>query len=392
MKVCPPNKILNPVTNKCVLKTGAIGKKILMKQKTPTPKPKTPTPKPKTPANIPKLGIPEKKIVERLYGTPNKNKLSDLIKTTFKLFPFNHGLSTNQINKFIKAADPSVREIAKKIFDNTVHVSFESFLARLNSNIYHLISISDVNRPIFVYMDKVYNYETKSNYWLYLYVKGFVSYITNDKKEVNIITNFNNSELKKGDKIVLIDDCIYSGTQMSETISDIYIYNKESYDFYLLVSYISIPGLYRVLDFFYLNENLNNSSITNAKYQYLLKSTNSILTEKEMDLMNRFYYVKNLFNNKYMIYFDHKLADIVSTLTDFYLGIVPNKKNLATIINDYKYNKSIQNRYSDNIQVIPVIKNCKHYTKNLDIMSPKCPAPPYKPSFKDFIKIMKNKN
>jgi hypothetical protein len=31
MKNCPPDKILNPLTNRCVLRTGAIGKKILAK-------------------------------------------------------------------------------------------------------------------------------------------------------------------------------------------------------------------------------------------------------------------------------------------------------------------------------------------------------------------------
>ena len=29
---CPPNKILNPITNKCVLKTSIIGKKLLEKK------------------------------------------------------------------------------------------------------------------------------------------------------------------------------------------------------------------------------------------------------------------------------------------------------------------------------------------------------------------------
>ena len=29
MKNCPSNKILNPLTNRCVLKSGLIGKKIL---------------------------------------------------------------------------------------------------------------------------------------------------------------------------------------------------------------------------------------------------------------------------------------------------------------------------------------------------------------------------
>ena len=38
MKDCPPDKILNPSTNRCVLKTGAIGKKLLMMMETRKPK------------------------------------------------------------------------------------------------------------------------------------------------------------------------------------------------------------------------------------------------------------------------------------------------------------------------------------------------------------------
>jgi len=47
------------------------------------------------------------------------------------------------------------------------------------------------------------------------------------------------------------------------------------------------------------------------------------------------------------------------------------------------------------MEIIPIIKNCKKYNKDLDVMSPKCPAPPYKQGFKEFIKKLKkdlNKN
>jgi len=391
IKDCPPDKILNPITNRCVSLNGAIGKKLV------NGKIKVKTPKVKTPKPI--ITIPEKVTVEKIYGSPNKNKFSDLIQNTFKVFPFDHSLDKTQIKKFIDACDPKTKEISQRIFDNTEHVSFEKFLTNLNSNIYHLISISDFNRPLFIYIDKVYDFENKSNYWLHLYVKGYISYITNDKKEVIVINDMNDKLLMNDDMIVLIDDCIYSGQQMGETIDDIKLkskkksyflfnflsyFNKESekkssYNFYLLVSYISKKGLEHVRNKFRLNTNLNNSSLINAKYQHILKSTNSILNDKEIKLMNDFYYSYRLFKDKYMIYFDHKLADTISTITDFYLGVVPNIKNK-------KLNDSSD---YDKLDIIPVIKNCKHYIKGIDVMSPKCPAPPYKKTFKNFINIIK---
>ena len=49
-KTCPPDKILNPVTSRCVKRDGKIGKALLKSPKTPQAKPKTPqASKPKTP-------------------------------------------------------------------------------------------------------------------------------------------------------------------------------------------------------------------------------------------------------------------------------------------------------------------------------------------------------
>ena len=44
-KKCPSNKILNPASGRCVLKTGAIGKRLI---RTPIPKPRTKAPLPRT--------------------------------------------------------------------------------------------------------------------------------------------------------------------------------------------------------------------------------------------------------------------------------------------------------------------------------------------------------
>lgn len=44
---CPPNKILNPGTNRCVKRDGRIGRELLRNKTPKTPTPKTPTPKTK---------------------------------------------------------------------------------------------------------------------------------------------------------------------------------------------------------------------------------------------------------------------------------------------------------------------------------------------------------
>jgi len=381
---CPPDKILNPATNKCVSKTGAIGKKLMAKEV--------------------KLDDNKTKVRE-LYGIPNKNKLSSLMKDTFKLFPFDHSLDKDQVRKFINACEPEVKEIAQKIINNTTHISFENFLARMNTCIYNLMTIVNVNRPVFVYLGKdtsIDSIKNKSNYWLYLYVKEFIRYITNDKNEVILTTDLNSSSLHTDDIIVLIDDCIYSGQQMGSTVGAINIYNKKAYKFYLLVPYISNKGLSRIKSNFRSNQgSLKYSTLIAPKIQFKLTSTTSILSPEEIDKIKHYYrYWGVSFSNKYLIYFDHKLADSLSTIPYFYLGIVPSNKNLELIkkylieknklLNDKKYKKlGIKLDIFSYLNIIPLFKNCKHYTSRLSPESPKCPAPPYKDSFKEFVNKIK---
>ena len=67
-------------------------------------------------------------------------KLSNLLKHTFYKYPLDHSLNINNFEKFIDACDPKVREICIILLQNTIHISFETFLISLNSNINDLLS------------------------------------------------------------------------------------------------------------------------------------------------------------------------------------------------------------------------------------------------------------
>ncbi len=446
-KECPPDKILNPKTNKCVLKTSAIGKKILMGSdeidnkkkklkkceigkirnpytnkcidangavakklkkeaqkntnitetnydktiKTKKVEPKTKT-KTKTETKVTKL-------VKKLEGDKPKFQLSKLLSKVFTHYPLDHSLDKKAVERFIEASDPSVKNICRKIIDNTDHISFEKLLTRLNSNIKDLIKKvkfnGKKNQDIYCYLGlKITNHlMQKSNYWLYLYISEYIKYKTEGKINVILIDNLDTIKDNNAN-IMLIDDCIYSGSQMGSTIRSITYKNKMTFNFYFLIPFMSKKGKKYIEENFNANTFLsnNNCKIIFLDHIYFITEINNILTIDEIDKISKFYNGIVSFNNKYLIYFDHKLADVVSTITGFFLGIVPCKKNIKLII-DLKFTYFdriiVPDKYINNFIVIPIIKNCSNYSNKLNLTSPKCPAPPYKSSFKNFIKKIK---
>jgi predicted phosphoribosyltransferase len=351
-----------------------------------------------------------KKKLEEKYGIPDKNKLNELINAIFVLFPFNHSFNKNAVKKFLDACEPEVKYICAEIIKETEHISYEKFLARLNSCICHLLYLHNNNRPLFIYLGNSYDleeYKEKSNYWIYLYVELFIKYITNDKIDIRLITDFNH-QLIENDMVVLIDDCIYSGLQMGSTIESIYNKNLTKLNFYLLVPFITSYGIEKIKESFKYNNFLRKSKLIFSKFLKKPKMVKDILSEPEVITLFKYYNnfmisSYNYIGTKSLIYFDHKVADLVSTITPFYMGIVPSKKNLAII---EKYKQEIKNKeynyglYNDDdsddlysrLLIIPIIKKCEHYTKKIKLMSPKCPAPPYKSSFIEFLNFIKSNN
>jgi len=333
-------------------------------------------------------------------------KLSKLLKDTFNNYPLDHSLNKHNVSKFINASDVKVRDICNIIIKNSIHISFETFLTCLNNNINYLLSIVNSKRPIFILVENLlyYDYKFKSNYWIYTYVQNYIKFKTSSKRKIILINNLEYEKLKNKDYVIFLDDCVYSGYQMTETISTLKNINKLSLNLYLLISFISEIGLYRIFKQFNDMPNLKNyCTIDINKTYYIISPIYKILTTKQIKLINNFYANLLDINNLYLIYFDHKLADTASTITLFYLGIIPNNKNkkllkklnviLYNIIRNKQYNiyQETYNNFinNNNFDIIPIINNCEKYTKNLNIWSSKCPYPPYKPGFFDFIKEIK---
>jgi hypothetical protein len=126
---------------------------------------------------------------------------------------------------------------------------------------------------------------------------------------------------------------------------------------------------------------------------------NDYLTERETNLMSFHYTNINIndlpdfdynnferFTDKYLIYFDHKLADSVSTIPLFYSGVVPNIDNIRVL------STSTRSELQEKLEIIPLFKNCEKI-RNINTEEPQCPSTPYKKiSNEQFMKKIKKLN
>ena len=215
----------------------------------------------------------------------------------------------------------------------------------------------NINKILYFYINP--NFKNKSNYWIFVFIRDY---------EIIIIHDLDYNE--DNDIIVFVDDCIYSGDQMSNLFEN--LNNKLKLNFYLLCSYISNEGLILVIKKFNSNKNLKdsflkkmlsliltntNSTLIINKYVIIPPVIDDFLTKDELIIMRR-YYKGFTISGKHLIYFDHKLADMISTITNIYSGYVLNKNN-------------------NELKIIPVMNNCQN-TLNTFLNVPQCPFTPYK--------------
>jgi len=75
------------------------------------------------------------------------------------------------------------------------------------------------------------------------------------------------------------------------------------------------------------------------------------------------------FESKSLIYFQHKIGDLQSTIPLFYNGLIPNDSNVEILMSITKdnYEEMIKK-----LEVITLISNCN------DSIIITCPKPPYK--------------
>lgn len=297
--------------------------------------------------------------------------------------PLSYKLNPANIKKFISASDISVREIVKKVVRATTHISYEKFVILLNKNLRDIIRKGYIKKNVMHIFIPSYFEKDKSNYWIIEYIQFFMK---KNYSHISINILYENEHLYNiddKDTVFIVDDCVYSGDQMSSLISSL---GLDGYSlkltFYIFVSFMSQYGLQNVMYSFTFNPSLSDCDHILPKYIYDIKPITHYISMQDLAKLYK-YYGYNLRPTQikylYPIYFDHKLADTLSTLTEFYSGVVPND-----------HNKEIFMGYGDlsNLILYPIISNCdKVKIQSLGyFMHPKCPSPPYKKDFSEFLK------
>ena len=254
-------------------------------------------------------------------------------------------------------------------------------IRQLNKNIKDLIELVKTrgNNEIYFFMN--FRKITKSNDWLYIYVKDYFDHYY-PQYSIRIIHNLDNNH--DGDIIVFIDDCIYSGMQMAENVSNIKNPKKlKNLIIFILCPYISTIGFDLIKQYFEYTDDLENNFLIFNKYSIDLPNIQDYLNGEEIDIINE--YIDYDINNSYLIYFDHKLADQLSTITSIYSGYLLNEKNADIFNNLDLFSNKINLKKAD---FIPVINNCEK-TRNLRLDATSCPHIPYSNKFKDYMKEYK---
>ena len=265
-------------------------------------------------------------------------------------------LNKDNIKLYLDNSNEKFVPILKKLFDNTTHISYKVFKFILYNNFRELIYYCKKRniKVISLYLDKIdySNITQKSNFWV---AQHFYEYLK--KKKINIKLNiiYNYKDIKyldDGEFILILDDCSYTGYQLSSVLETKLNHNK-NFDIYIIIAFITKNAI-KLLKNTKTTNNIiisKNNTIINDFYHYLTDA------EKQIAISQMY------MSNKYPIYFDHKLADTVSTYTIIYSG---------KIINSNK--------------IIPIITNCEHIKELKDIneMSPACPISPYKINSADF--------
>lgn len=195
--------------------------------------------------------------------------------------------------------------------------------------------------------------------------------------------NYDLSKFDEDDYIIFVDDCVYTGHQLGGDIASLISYNKSKSkindytNILVLVPFISSDGMNYINEIFRESNQDNKFRLHYNKFITKPVNTDDLLTKKEIEIITK-YYPRGIyglensggryFENKSLIYFQHKLADMQGTIPLFYNGLVPNDNNLKILMS---INKDNFTEMIKKLEVISLISNCN------DLITV-CPKPPYK--------------
>lgn len=240
--------------------------------------------------------------------------------------------------------DPNMIGYIKDIVNNIDYITFEKFLQELYICVDKFLkNIKKDETYLFIVEDN------KSSLWVFSLIEKLLNY---DNIYLYITSSINTlyTSYITPDNIVLIDDCIYSGEQISRYISSIFNDLLSPINFHIIVPFITNKGLIRI------NKTIIKNGIYNTSHIYYNYIVNTI---KEKNIISKYYILNNLKYssniNKPIIFFEHKIADHVSLPTFFFNYEYDSIfKHYAPINNNpcipYDINKNIIYKQNDFIQ------------------------------------------
>lgn len=285
------------------------------------------------------------------------------------MYPKTHNIIEYKKQQFIYNCDKEVREIIEKVLNNTIHISFETFMTYLIQNFKKIIKF---NRKCSLYIYITEDFIEKSNYWIYQLLNYYKSSF-GFKGDLIIISSLNDLRLNNNDIILIPDDCIYSGEQLRLIVEEMTNNRNLKLNIHLFISFMTNKGLDKIKNEFSNNSNLDNCKLYLPYYIYNIdKSINNSLSDKEIKILENYYSID--MNNRYLIYFDHKMPDYYSTVPLIYSGIVANSKNKELLFQIRKNKKIDLKKDLDYIQFI----NKTDEIRNINVLEPEIIKPPYK--------------
>ncbi len=293
-----------------------------------------------------------------------------------------------------------------KFFNTIKYVPHKRFKQLLQKKLSEVIQIRNKiapNRPIFVYIDtnRYQDYLYKSNYWIYTYLEQFAK---NRNVYIQSVFTLDDAKIIVNDIVLLIDDCIYSGDQMSSAIESMNNTYKKNVNMVLFVPFMSAKGLQSIKIAFKRNSVLRNCQFIISDYEEIKPLKD--LGFSMQDGISLFKYYSTSDHNidvqahneleKYNIYFDHKVGDYMSSFPAIFSGLVPNENNQIYIraLWQIKYNyydtdkESLLKKFNRSLEFYPLLTNCNHLLQP-DFNVSSCPKPPYKDDYQQFLQITK---
>jgi hypothetical protein len=312
--------------------------------------------------------------------------------------PLSYPINEANKKKMLEFAAPDAKIPLQKFFLSITYISHQKFKQILKNKITEIINIrknTSNSRPIFVYIDtnRYENYRNKSNYWIYTYLKYFLE---NKNISVKLIFTLDSNKIQDNDIILLLDDCIYSGEQMSNAIFAMRNKTMKRLNIVLFVPFMSARGKKTVEYAAQRNRQLQTCQFIISQFTEI-QPLSRFLSEMEGNALFKYYNRNSTELQKYNIYFDHKVGDYMSSFPQIFSGLVPNahnanlEQNLKYIL--YQYSGSDMNMIADNIkkqfQLFPLLQNCE-YIQEPDFHTSSCPYPPYKEDYHQFLQRKKN--